>query len=174
MRPVLPDTPALQDLMRRSEEDLRSEVETAVRFRQAADTYLAWAQLSQQLKAQWAALRPGPPGQVVRLGVAQERDEALPITVGNGAKPSLRRAIILVMMSDPNRVWAKREIFAALKENGWEPRGGKPSSQLATRLAEMIERGEVERVSYGHYRLTTGGDQEELREASAIQIEEAQ
>jgi hypothetical protein len=169
MKPELPDSPALQDLLDKSEDDLRAEVEKAQRFRQAADTYLAWAQLSEQLRGQWANLRdPRRRNTAVHAPPATATASApIPtIEVRNG-RPSLRQAILLVLSSERERVWRKREIFEALKQSGWEPRGQKPEAQLATRLAEMITRGEVVRVSVGHYMLTDA--YQELREASPSQ-----
>ena len=54
---------------------------------------------------------------------------------------------------------------------GWESRGQKPEAQLATRLAEMIDRGEIVRVSVGHYMLAES--YKELRKASPSQGGEA-
>jgi hypothetical protein len=104
---------------------------------------------------------------VVDLGTSQATATmtATEAVVTNG-RPSLRQAILLVLSSE-RRVWRKREIFEALKNSGWEPRGQKPEAQLATRLAEMINRGEVVRVSMGHYVLADA--YHELREASPSQ-----
>jgi hypothetical protein len=169
MKPVLPDTRSLQELLARTPEELRAEVEAAQRFRQAADTYLAWAQLSEQLRNQVAGLQEPRDAEVIDLVVTGIK--AYPATppaveVRNG-RPSLRRAILALMHTRPDDIWRKREIFRSLQENGWEPRGQKPEAQLATRLAEMIDRGEIERVSLGHYQLTAA--QRELREASPSQ-----
>jgi hypothetical protein len=158
VKPAIPDSPALKQLLDRSLEDLQAEVRAAQRFRQAADTYLAWAQMAVQLSMQLDALNngeePAPGPQTARIGQAVETNVALPITPASNGRPSLRQAILLVLSAQPNKVWQKREIMATLKEDGWEPRGQKPSAQLATRLAEMINRGEIERVKVGHYRLT--------------------
>jgi hypothetical protein len=170
MKPELPDSPALQELMAKSPDELKAEVEKAQRFRQAADTYLTWAQLSEQLRSQWASLgesrRVIEETATVHATATMSASEAV---VTNG-RPSLRRAILLVL-SSKRRVWRKREIFKALKDSGWEPRGQKPEAQLATRLAEMINRGEVVRVSVGHYMLADA--YEELGETSRSQRGEA-
>jgi hypothetical protein len=142
-------------------DDLATEVELAKRFFQAAETYLAWARMSEQLAEQLAALESGgvvsepvTPGGGRAGGIAPTEviGPTHDIGVRNG-RPSLRRAILMVMQTEPQRVWRKREIFAGLTERGWESKGQKPTAQLATRLWEMVERGEVERVEYGLYAL---------------------
>jgi hypothetical protein len=171
MKPELPDSPALQELMAKSPEDLRDEVEKAQRFRQAADTYLTWAQLSEQLQSQWASLGNSRDVTVKAVPVVAAASAPSPSVEVRNGRPSLRRAILLVLSSKREAVWRKREIFKALKDSGWEPRGQKPEAQLATRLAEMINRGEVVRVSVGHYMLADA--YQELGETPSIQRGEA-
>jgi hypothetical protein len=140
-------------------------VEKAQRFRQAADTYLTWAQLGEQLRTQWASLGESPRPVVVAAPAATATASApAPTIETRNGRPSLRRAILAVMAVEPTRVWRKKQIFLALKNMGWESRGQKPEAQLATRLAEMIERGEIVRVSVGHYMLADS--YKELRGAS--------
>jgi hypothetical protein len=139
---------------------LASEIEVARRFFQAAETYLAWARMSEQLAEQLLALESGVsetpiPGGATAGGFSP--GEVVEPTRGIGldrnGRPSLRRAILMVMQTEPDKIWRKREIFAGLTERGWESKGQKPTAQLATRLSEMVERGEVERVEYGLYAL---------------------
>jgi hypothetical protein len=170
MRPDLPDSSTLQALRATSPEDRAAEVDRARAFVQAAQLYLNWAEMGQQLVQVFDMLAGSPNGEsrspYVDYSVIETKT-----TVGSGkslaaaansaqqianyytGRPSLRKAILAVMAEDPERVWKKSEIMAQLKNHGWEPKGGKPSSQLATRLAEMIGRGEVRRVSVGHYTL---------------------
>lgn len=173
MKPALPETAALEELLSKSVEELADEIEVAKRFLALADTYLAWAQMGQQLVAQWEAVRGAdyrePDGYIYREGL--RRITVLRAPRQENGRPSLRQAILATMgASPPGTVWKKSQIFKALKDTGWEPRGQKPSAQLATRLAEMIERGEIERVSVGHYRLKR--DQQELPAAAVQGAEE--
>lgn len=162
MRPRLPDSEALRNLHIQSWDE---EIANAERFFQTAETYLAWARLGAKLEAQLESLgfpqdhatpaKPTPGHDGPFGGGRAVSNAQLGI---NGKRPSLRRAILLLLTPDgPGRVWAKSEIMEALREAGWEPQGGKPSAQLATRLAEMIDRGEIERVRLGHYRVTAQG-----------------
>lgn len=149
MRPTLPDSPALTALRETSPEDRAAEVRRAKAFVQAAQLYLSWAEMGERLAAVFDALATGKAAPSEALPVLA----ASSVSLDAGFRPSLRQSILAVMAEDPERTWKKSEIMAQLKNHGWEPRGGKPSSQLATRLSEMRERGEVHRESVGYYRL---------------------
>lgn len=162
MKPSIPETPSLRELQNRSAEELAAEVKSAERFLQTAETYLAWVRLSQQLVEQLQELdsdvvaETPKPGGVTTGGIAPTEVVGTARNLGvHDGRPSLRRAVLMVMQTDPDKVWRKREIYAALKERGWLGRGQKPSAQLATRLSEMNERGEIVRVEYGYYALPT-------------------
>ena len=159
VEPEVPGTPVVRALREMTPEDRAAEVVRARRWLQASQTYLAWAEMGQQLASEFDQLAASHNGRPVVV----EARAATAVTVsansdGTLARPSLRRAVHMILSTDPEKVWKKSEIMDALKQRGWEPRGGKPSAALATRLSEMIERDEAKRVSYGHYRLTGNGD----------------
>lgn len=124
-----------------SEEQFQREIRAAELQITQGQARLSWARMGLQLRREAEAATNGH----------KEPDPLM-----GGVRPTLRKAILMVMHEHPRRVWKKSEIFGKLKEREWAPQGTKPSSQVATRLAEMIDRGEVERVSVGHYRLTRG------------------
>ncbi len=153
VKPSVPDTPVLRDIRTRSDADFEAEAAVALAFKRAADTYLSWVNLSRQLRddlgAVDAVVRGEQNGDLPLIEEAKRLGES-PI---NG-RPSLRQAIRVVMhRAGPDHIWKKAELMEELKKHGWEPRGGKPGAQLATRLAEAIERGEITRESVGHYKL---------------------
>jgi hypothetical protein len=165
MRPTVPDTPALRAVRTF---DHSTEVKVAQLFLSAAETYVAWAQLGEKLSADLDAIDKigrGDNGALAALdellSPPTEKDQPTGV-------PSLRRSILMVMQLSPNRTWRKADLMGALMQRGWAPKGIKPTATLSTRLAEMIERGEVVRVSVGHYKLAGVARMEEnLAERSA-------
>jgi hypothetical protein len=160
VKPQVPETPGLRQLQDRSEEDLAAEIETAEQFLQTAETYLAWARMGAQLVSQLKALQGNLSTSLGKIGEQADAMVSLAAAakttrnIGTHAgRPSLRRAVLMVMSTEPERIWRKRDIMQALRDTGWESRALKPSAQLATRLSEMVERGQLVRIEHGHYAL---------------------
>jgi hypothetical protein len=179
MRPRVPASPVLTALRDMSHEERQAEISKARGIMRAWDHYLSWLQMGDALATEFEAIENGvePPEDAdVRLVLTQSfRDvkrrmheithEQIEITPPEQTRPVLRQGIKLVMATNPAKVWKKSEIMDALKRRGWEPKGTKPSSQLATRFAEMIEKDELVRVAVGHYRLPTPDDLDRAAEA---------
>lgn len=128
---------------------------------------LDWWREGRSLFVEGSADRPGLPDggkEKVETGGNQQNGstEILPSTdffVSSGTKPSLRQAIMRVMLDEPAQAngtetgWTVPAIVGALRARRWEPGGKNVDNMVRHMLGDMVKRGQLERPGYGAYAL---------------------
>jgi hypothetical protein len=71
----------------------------------------------------------------------------------NGAKPTLREAILTVMRERPTKTWPVESVIAELRQREWLPTGDNAEHRTRSTLAQMHRKGQVKRMDRGRYRL---------------------
>jgi hypothetical protein len=75
-----------------------------------------------------------------------EREPDEPPAFVPGAAPSLKKAILLVLDTDPNRIWHREALLAELVRRGWGPGGRNPRNTLTSRLRDLENDKQVRRI----------------------------
>jgi hypothetical protein len=68
-------------------------------------------------------------------------------------KPTLRRAIVRVMLTKPKSSWLTETIIAELRGRDWLPTGKNAPHRTRSMLAQMARDDELKRTGRGRYRL---------------------
>jgi hypothetical protein len=63
-----------------------------------------------------------------------------------------------VLASDPERAWKLEEIHQAMIQRGVAEPGRQDRGRLQLAASRMVEKGQIEKPSYGHYRLPPAPD----------------
>jgi len=71
----------------------------------------------------------------------------------NGAKPTLREAILTIMAERPNKTWPVESVIAELRQREWLPTGTHAEHRTRSTLAQMHRKGQAKRMDRGRYRL---------------------
>lgn len=90
------------------------------------------------------------PKEIARTNGSRSTSGPDPIAASN---PTVRQAIVRVMLEDERKEWAAGDIITALKERGWMPGGEYAENTARTKLRALVKQGAVKKVRYGHYAL---------------------
>jgi hypothetical protein len=84
----------------------------------------------------------------------------LPQPASEMDKPVLRKAILRVMGEGTKDIWKVPELIDTLTERGWMPNGTSAKQIVRSRVSSMATAGELERVSYGAYKIPSSPSDE--------------
>lgn len=83
-----------------------------------------------------------------------DNGDAPTVTTPSDTKPTLRKAILLVMEEKPSHTWQAETIMASLRGRDWLPGGKNGEHRTRSMLAEMArDDGPLKRMGRGRYRL---------------------
>ncbi len=71
---------------------------------------------------------------------------------GQGIRPSLRQAMVIVMREHPGRRWTVADLTQALDSKGWLPENG--SKRVSDMAGDMVRLKQVVRHERGVYKLS--------------------
>lgn len=125
--------------------ELRTEVDAAETRMAALRAELAWYEDAKRLFGD----APRDP-EVERPLPGLGNEEA---ARANGAKPTLREAILTVMRERPNKTWPVESVIAELRQRDWLPTGTHAEHRTRSTLAQMHRKGQAKRMDRGRYRL---------------------
>jgi hypothetical protein len=91
------------------------------------------------------------PKEVARTNGSRPTSGPDPSTTASN--PTVRQAIVRVMIEDERKEWAAGDIIAALRERDWMPGGEYAENTARTKLRALVKQGAVKKVRYGHYAL---------------------
>jgi hypothetical protein len=79
--------------------------------------------------------------------------EERPSPTVKSRQPAAVGIIAVMKAGDPSRAWKLQEIQAEMVSLGLAKPGGTDRNRLQLAAARLVEKGEIEKASYGHYRL---------------------
>lgn len=142
-------SPIPPELINKRIGQLRDDVDSTEDQLSKLRAELAWYEEAKQL---FGDAPPDPDVEPPLPGITEERET--PST--NGAKPTLRQAILKVMSDDARKTWKVETVIAELRERGWMPGGEHAEHRTRSVLAQMNRKGEIKRMDRGRYRLPKG------------------
>jgi hypothetical protein len=104
---------------------------------------LEWWETGQQLFGE----APEEPTDRLPLETSEET------TATNGAKPSLRTRILLILSQEPRKTWKTEDVIAEMGKRDWLPGGEYAEHHVRSMLGQMHRKGQARRMGRGMYRL---------------------
>jgi hypothetical protein len=144
--PMSSSAPIPPELVDKRISELSDEIDaTTQRLTQLRDE-LQWYEAAKRLFGDAPpdpAVEPSLPGLGNEAGAAR----------ANGAKPTLREAILTVMREEPRKTWKVESVISELRQREWLPGGEHGEHRTRSVLAQMHRKGQAKRIDRGRYRL---------------------